>query len=93
MAQLVIRIGLNRPRAPCTAASAAPALKTLYESFGKCQPSHPSPINTQGLSKVCVLANDDSVVESGEPASRLFSIGTGLRKDGTRVIGLFIKSR
>lgn len=73
--------------------SAAPAMKTLTENFGKCLPGHPSPITTQGLSKVCVLANDDSVVESGEPASRLYTVGTGLRKDGTRVIGLSIKSR
>lgn len=75
------------------AAAAAPAMKTLNENFGTCINGHPSPISTRGLSKVCVLANDDSVVESGEPASRLYTVGTGLRKDGTRVIGLSIKSR
>jgi hypothetical protein len=40
-----------------------------------------------------VLATDDTVRESGEPASRLYSIGTGVRKDGTRTIALSIKSR
>lgn len=75
------------------AASAAPTLTTLNETFGKCIPGHPSPPATQGLRKVCVQANDDSVVESGEPASRIFIVGTGLRDDGTRVVGLLVKSR
>ncbi len=77
------------------AGSSAAALKALNEAFGKCLPGHPSPISTQGLTKTCVMANDDTTVvdSGGEPASRLYAIGTGLRKDGTRVIGLSIKSR
>lgn len=75
------------------AASAGPAWQTLSENFGKCLPGHPSPISTRGLSKVCVQANDDSVIESGEPASRLYTVTTGLRADGSRVIAVFIKSR
>ena len=41
----------------------------------------------------CVLANDDIFSESAEPSSRLYLIGTGVRQDGTRVIGMVIKSR
>lgn len=74
--------------------STAPAaLASLNEAFGKCIAGHPSPINTTGLTKICVLANDDAVVESGEPTSRLYTIGTGVTKDGSRMIGLFIRSR
>jgi len=69
------------------------AIKNLNQSFGRCLADHPAPFETTGLTQVCVLANDDAVVESGEPAARLYVIGTGLRKDGTRVIGLFIRSR
>jgi hypothetical protein len=54
---------------------------------------HSSPLNTAGLTKVCVLATDDTIRDSGEPASRIYSIGTGVRRDGTRTIALLIKSR
>ena len=39
------------------------------------------------------MANDDVFSESEEPSSRLYLIGTGVRKDGTRIIGMVIKSR
>ena len=72
---------------------AAAALRNLHEGFGKCQPEgHPSPLNPAGLTKLCVLANDTSYTASGEPDSRLFTIGTGVRKNGTRVIAMAIKS-
>ena len=74
-------------------ASAAVAVKTLNTAFGPCVPDRPSSLNTQGLTKVCVMANLDAVTEAGEPASRLYVVGTGLRKDGWRPIALTIKSR
>ena len=72
---------------------AAAALRNLREGFGTCQPGHPSPLNPAGLTKLCVMANDNAYTASGEPDSRLFTIGTGLRKDGSRVISMAIKSR
>ena len=72
---------------------AAVALRSLHEGFGKCQAGHPSPLNPAGLTKICVLANDNAYTASGEPDSRLFTIGTGVRKNGTRVISMAIKSR
>jgi hypothetical protein len=75
------------------AASAAAALKSLMTAFGKCVPNQPSPLNTKGLAQVCVMANLDAFTEEGEPASRLYVVGTGLRKDGHRPIALSIKSR
>lgn len=71
----------------------AGAMKSLNEAFGPCRSGHPSPIDTTDLKQVCVLANDDAVIESGEPTGRLYVIGTGLREDGARVIGLSIRSR
>ena len=75
------------------AASAAAALKSLMTAFGPCRPDQPSPLNTTGLTKVCVMANQDTLTEGGEPASRLYVVGTGLRKNGNRPIALSIKSR
>ena len=75
------------------AASTAAALKSLMTAFGPCRPDQPSPLNTTGLTKVCVMANQDTLTEGGEPASRLYVVGTGLRKNGNRPIALSIKSR
>ena len=51
-------------------------------------------METTQLTAVCVLANDDAVTREGEPPSRLFVIGTGVRTDdGTRVIDMTIRSR
>jgi len=75
------------------AASAAAALKSLNEAFGRCLPNHPSPLSTTGLTNICVMANLSAPTEAGEPASRLYVVGTGIRKDGNRPIALSIKSR
>jgi hypothetical protein len=74
-------------------ASAAAALKSLNTAFGPCIPNLPSALSTRGLTQVCVMANQDAFTEAGEPASRLYIVGTGVRKDGSRPIALTIKSR
>jgi hypothetical protein len=76
---------------PSTAA--AEALVDLKQAFGKCSSELPSPLTTDGMRDTCVMANDDIFNESEEPSSRLYLIGTGVRTDGTRVIGMVIKSR
>jgi hypothetical protein len=74
--------------------SAAAALQALSEEFGACVRDHPVPLETTQLSAICVLANDDAVTREGEPPSRLYVIGTGIRADdGTRVIDLSVRSR
>ena len=73
--------------------SAAQALTSLRETFGKCISELPSPVSTEGMQDTCVMANDDIYSESDEPSSRLYLIGTGARTDGTRVIAMVIKSR
>ena len=72
--------------------SADAALKSLNEAFGPCV-RQPSPLNTSGLTRVCTMATVDAITESGEPASRLYVVGTGVRKDGTRPISITIRSR
>jgi hypothetical protein len=73
--------------------SAQQALDSLHQAFGECITDLPSPVSTKGMHQKCVLANADAVEESDEPSSRLYMIGTGVRDDGTRVIGMVIKSR
>jgi hypothetical protein len=75
-------------------ASATAALAGLKEAYGQCQPDHPSPINAKSFREICVIANDDTrAADSGEPSSRLYVVGTGLHKDGSRRIVLTMKSR
>lgn len=73
--------------------SAGPALAALQEAFGPCQPGHSSPLDSRGLTGLCVLANDDVVTGAAEVESRLYIVGTGVRRDGSRDIVLAIKSR
>ena len=75
------------------AATANQALASLNQAFGDCIKELPSPMSTKGIRDNCVMANADAVDESDEPSSRLYMIGTGVRTDGTRVIGMVIKSR
>ena len=75
------------------APSAAAAMAVLTENFGRCLRDHTAPIDTARLKKVCVMSNDDVIVRSGEPDSRYYTVATGLGRDGTRTIGLAIKSR
>jgi hypothetical protein len=76
-----------------TARSQAAGLKALQSEYGSCQPDHPSPIPTTGLSQFCVLSNDSGVTRSGEPPSSLYVIGTGVAKNGTRVVSVTLRSR
>lgn len=73
--------------------SASAALAGLKEAYGDCQKDHPSPLDTEGLRSVCVLANDDLRTRTAELSSRLYIVGTGLRKDGSRPIVLTMRSR
>jgi hypothetical protein len=74
-------------------ASAAQALASLNQAFGECIDDIPSPLDGESIRDTCVMANDDVFSESEEPSSRLYLIGTGVRTDGTRIIGMMIKSR
>ena len=74
-------------------ASATQALVSLNQAFGECIKELPSPMSTEGMRHNCVMANADAVDESDEPSTRLYMIGTGVRNDGTRVIGMVIRSR
>jgi len=74
--------------------SAPAALAGLHASFGPCQPGHPAPMPTAGLSAVCILANDEATVTRvSDLGSRRYVVGTGLRPDGSLFISMAIKSR
>ena len=75
------------------AAGAEAALKQLRETFGSCRDGVSTPLQSRGLSKVCTMAYDTGADEDGELASRLYAVGTGLTKDGSRLVGLSIRSR
>lgn len=72
--------------------SQAALYRGLAASFGYCQAGHPSALNPRGLTQVCVMANDDTVAQ-GRPTSRVWVVGSGVRKDGSRLAVLQIRSR
>jgi hypothetical protein len=74
-------------------ASADQALTDLNDAFGKCVSDGPSPLSTSGMRRACVIANEDGLDDNNELSSRLYMIGTGIRTDGTRIIGMVIRSR
>lgn len=75
------------------AAAAAKAAKQLTDAYGPCRRDARSPLPTAGLRQVCVIASGDGTDVSGALPSRVVNLGTGIRKDGVRVVGLAISSR
>ncbi|WP_157719777.1 hypothetical protein [Microlunatus sagamiharensis] len=75
------------------AAGAQDALTALQESYGKCVKDHPNPLSEDGLTSLCILANDQETTQTGIPDSRVYVVGTALRADGTRVVNLSVRSR
>ena len=71
----------------------APAAAAVVDTFGPCRTDRPAPVGLTGVSGLCVHANDDAITGAGEPASRLWVVGTGLAKDGTRTIAITLRSR
>ncbi len=76
-----------------TARSQAAGFKALQRELGGCRTDRPAPISTSGLTSFCVLANDSAGARSGEPPSRLYVVGTGVAKNGVRVVSISIRSR
>jgi hypothetical protein len=76
-----------------TPRSQAAGFAALRREFGECQPNHPPPISTNGLSQFCVLSNDIAVNRAGEPPGRIYVVGTGVAKNGIRVVSLAVRSR
>jgi hypothetical protein len=73
--------------------SAGTALKRLRSAFGPCRDDVSTPLQSRGLSRTCAMANDTGADASGEMASKLYAVGTGLAEDGSRLVGLSVRSR
>lgn len=74
---------------------ASQTLKSTNKTFGSCQADHPTQLDTIGLKKVCVRANDATISSdrSGPFADTLYEITTGARSDGSLIIGIHEESR
>jgi hypothetical protein len=73
--------------------SAKVAQRRLVEAYGACKPGRPFPRPVPELTAACVMTNEDATAAPGEASSTLFTVGTGLRKDGVRVVALSVESR
>ncbi len=69
--------------------------KKLHKTFGSCGRKRPGNVNTSKLNHGCTMANQetDPKEHHGPVANRNYVISTGLRHDGSRVIGIKEKSR
>ncbi|SDT31800.1 hypothetical protein SAMN04489812_5153 [Microlunatus soli] len=66
----------------------------INRTFGTCQSGHPTQLDTTGLSGVCTRANDATLSSSSSKFSdTLYEVTTGIRKDGTMVVGIHEESR
>ncbi|WP_375426167.1 hypothetical protein [uncultured Friedmanniella sp.] len=74
-------------------ASAAAASKQLRSAYGRCQKDAASPLVTAGLRDVCAMVNPDGAEADGQLSSRVYAVGTGLRRDGTLVVAMSVRSR
>lgn len=73
---------------------AAGTLAGINKTFGACQAGHPTQLDTTGLAKVCIRANDVTTSDSAATFSdTLYEVSTGTRKDGTLVISIHEESR
>lgn len=72
-----------------------PMLASLAKSFGPCIPEHPTRMDTTGLTKICVRANDASdTTDSSKPlADTLYEVTTGFRKNDALVVSVHEQSR
>lgn len=70
-------------------------LVVLAKNFGGCQPDHPTRMDTAGLTKVCVRANDATEsMDSSKPLSdTLYEVTTGYRKNGALLLNIHEESR
>lgn len=68
---------------------------SLAKSFGPCIADHPTRMDTTGLSRLCVRANDasDSTDSSKPLADTLYEVTTGYRKNGAMYLNLHEESR
>lgn len=69
------------------------ALKHLHSAYGPCRKDATSPLRTTGLREVCVMVNPDGAEADGQLSSRVYAVGTGVAKDGSRVVAMTIRSR
>lgn len=67
----------------------------LHKTFGSCGQERPSNLDTNKLKHRCIMANQESDLRkhNGPVSDRDYVIDTGLRDDGSRVIGIQEKAR
>jgi len=70
-------------------------LRTLDKAFGPCIADHPTRLETKGLKKICVRANDASAESdsSGPLADTLYEVTSGFRKNGAMLVNIHEESR
>ena len=75
-------------------AHAAQALKALTTKYGTCRTGQQVPSQLSGATKECRMSTDDEPVATDKaPPAILYTVATGLAKDGSRITVVHIQSR
>lgn len=69
------------------------SLAAMNKAYGKCLPGHATTLPSDGLKQICVMSNADGAVTKGVPEDRIYTVGTGVRSDGVRVVQIDLRSR
>lgn len=71
------------------------AARSLRKTFGSCGRERPANIKVDKLKHRCIMANQESESRArhGPLSDREYVIATGLRDDGSRIVGIKEKSR
>lgn len=68
--------------------------ETLQKKFGECRKDQPSPLATvPDLTALCVMSNEFTRMEGGQPPDRLWQISSATQADGSTLIHMAIRSR
>ena len=75
-------------------ASEADAVATsLHKAYGPCLTGHASPLPTSGLKGRCVMSNEDAAGPGKRPDDRIYTVASGVRADGVRIVQIELRSR
>jgi hypothetical protein len=74
-------------------AGSAAALKHLHSAYGPCRKGATSALPTRGIREVCVMVNPDGAEADGQLSSRVYAVGTGVARDGSRLVAMTVRSR
>lgn len=74
--------------------TAKDSYEMLQKKFGECRKNQPSPLATvPDLTALCVMSNEFTRMEGGQPPDRLWQVSSATQADGSTLVHMDIRSR